>query len=265
MLQRANLLNRRSRPQEALQVIDRALGVAKTVGNRYQEVRLRLLEGTATRDAGDPRKASQIAQQAIDEATTQKMDNLATSGLIDFGNTYFRRGELKTAEEIFRKALTLARTGKVRRQEARAAISLASLCEQDHRPEEAQTFVNDALPFYKSGGYRRELAQAYGILGGTLQDMGELARATRVLHEGLESALQLQDRQVESATRERLAGCYHDLGDFPAAFDQFDRCVHLLGNGPQAGYAIAQRRHVLPVRKKNRSRTRFRRRRGDPA
>ena len=60
-------------------------------------------------------------------ALTENMDNLAANGLIDLGNIHLRTGDT-CRRTAFRRALDTARRGRVRRIEARALVSLASLC-----------------------------------------------------------------------------------------------------------------------------------------
>jgi eukaryotic-like serine/threonine-protein kinase len=234
LLERANLLDRRSREKEALPIIDQALAVARTVGNRAQEIRLRLLQATALRDLGDTTRAAELTRQTIDMALTENMDNLAASGLIDLGNIFLRTGDTRAAEPYFRRALDTAQRGSVRRTEARALVSLGSLCEQDGRPAEARQFVEKGLAFYRNAGYQRESIQAAVVLGGVLQQLGQHEEGIRILRDTLPIALTLQDRRLEAQLRERLADNLRDGGQWPAAVDEYDRSVALYGSLPQA-------------------------------
>jgi tetratricopeptide (TPR) repeat protein len=237
LLQRANLLYRSSRAVEAMPVIEAAISVARTVGNRYQEIRLQQLQGTAVRALGDVDRAAALAQQAIDAAITENMDNLAAVGLVDLGNAFLVRGDLKSAEPVFHRALDLARRGKVRRYEARALASLGSLCEQDRRPAEAKQFINSVLPFYRQAGYRREFVQASLLLGGVLEQLAEYEQGVRTLREALSSAVELQDSQIEVQVRERLADNLRRLGGLPEALAEYEKAVALLGSGPRSAGA----------------------------
>ena len=147
--------------------------MARGVGNRYQEIRLRFLQATTIRDLGDTTRAADLVRQAIDVALAENMDNLAANGQIDLGNIFLRRGDLRTAEPILRRALDTARRGRVRRIEARALVSLGSLCEQDHRPAEARPLIEASLTFYQQAGYERESLQAAILLGGVLRQLGD--------------------------------------------------------------------------------------------
>src|SRR6185436_21099718 len=77
---RANLLNRRSRAADAMPVIDAALDMTRSVGNRYQEIRLQFLQGAALRNLGQTTLAAERARLAIEAAAAENMDNLATNG-----------------------------------------------------------------------------------------------------------------------------------------------------------------------------------------
>lgn len=228
LYQRANLLNRRSRAAEAMPVIEKALSVAHSLGNSYQDVRLRLLQGAAVRNAGDVERSVTITKQAIDDAVSQRMDNLATSGLVTLGNAYLSRLDLDAAEPLFRRALDLAERGHVRRYEALASISLASLLVQRSRPDEAAPFAKKALAFYNEAGYRREAVQSMTVLGTIHQQLGELDEGVAVVTEALQSAHALKDPQVELRLRERLVGLLQDQGNLPKALEEAGGVMPLL-------------------------------------
>jgi tetratricopeptide (TPR) repeat protein/tRNA A-37 threonylcarbamoyl transferase component Bud32 len=227
--QRANLLNRRSRSAEAVPVIERALTVARTVGNRYQEIELQALLGVAARNLGDSQRAIQLARQAIDAAIAERMDNLASSGLFDLGNVYLVGGDPASAEPVLRQAITLAQRGGVRRFEARAQFSLASLAELTHRPEEATQFATAALTFYKPSGFRREVIQLTAILGGAQYELGDYDEGVRVLRDALARAVVFRDNRLEAQVRERLGDNLRGNGDWPAALTEYERAANLFG------------------------------------
>ena len=240
LLEQANLLDRRNREKEALPIIEEALTVARGVGNRYQEIRLRFLQATAIRDLGDTTRAADLVREAIDVALAENMDNLAATGQIDLGNIYLRRGDLRTAEPILRRALDTARRGRVRRIEARALVSLGSLCEQDHRPAEARPLIEASLTFYQQAGYERESLQAAILLGGVLRQLGQNEDGIRILRDTLPGALRLQDRRLEALLRERIAENLRDQGEWPAAIAEYTKTGELYGAISQSEEARVQ-------------------------
>ena len=229
LLERANLLDRRNREKEALPVIEDALTMARAVGNRYQEVRLRFIEAASVRDLGETERAATLVRDAIDTALAENMDNLAANGQIDLGNAFLRADDFTRAEPVFRRALDIARRAKVRRIEARAGVSLGSLLEKTKRPGEAKPLVEAALTFYRQAEYLRESVQAAAVLGGLHQQLGDSQEGIRVLTEALPGAIRLQDRRLEGQVRERLADCLTDRGDLPQAVAEFERASQLFG------------------------------------
>jgi tetratricopeptide (TPR) repeat protein len=229
LLERANLLDRRNREKEALPVVADALTMARAVGNRYQEIRLRFIEAAAVRDLGDTERAATVVRDAIETALAENMDNLAANGQIDLGNIFLRADDFARAEPVFRRALDIARRAKIRRIEARAGVSLGSLLEKTKRPGEAKPLVEAALMFYRQAEYERESVQAAAILGGLHQQLGESQEGIRVLTDALPQAIRLQDRRLEAQVRERLADCLTDRGDFPRALAEFERASQLFG------------------------------------
>jgi tetratricopeptide (TPR) repeat protein len=230
LLQRATLLNLRSRWNEALPVIEQAYAVALPVGNTYQQIRLQLLEGVVARNLGQTERAGDLARRAIDAAEAQKMENVATSGLIDLGNSFLVGGDSEAAERYYRQALDFAQRNKGRRNQARAQFQLGSLFEQS-KPEEARKFIELALPFYRQGGYQRELVRASVVLGGIHQNQAEFDEGIRILREVLPIAVQLGDRQTEALVRQRLGLNLRDQGVWPEALAEFERAAELLGPG----------------------------------
>jgi tetratricopeptide (TPR) repeat protein len=205
--------------------------VSRTLDSPSQQIRLELVESVAVRNLGDAKRAGELAQQAVDEARAHKMDNVATSGLIDLGNTFLMRGDWKPAEQYYRSALDFARRNKGRRNEARAQSSLGSLFEQKNRPDDAQPLIEAALPFYRQAGYRRELVQATVLLGSVYAQRAEFEAGARILRDALAGAIQLQDRQVEVQVRGRLGEFLRDQGVWPEALAEYERSVELLGPG----------------------------------
>jgi serine/threonine protein kinase len=247
LLERANLLDRRNREKEALPVIEDALTMARAVGNRYQEVRLRFIQASAVRDLGETERAATLVRDAIDTALAENMDNLAANGQIDLGNAFLRADDFTRAEPVFRRALDIARRAKVRRIEARAEVSLGSLLEQTKRPGEAKPLVEAALTFYRQAEYERESVQAAAVLGGLHQQLGASQEGIRVLTEALPGAIRLQDRRLEAQVRERLADCLADRGDVSRAVAEYERASQLYGPTP-AGQALSLKAEQLRAR-----------------
>jgi len=225
----ANLLIRSNRAAAAMPLIEKALATASTIGSSYLAIRLELLQGVAYRSLGEADRAGEIARRAIDAADAQHMDNLASSALVDLGNSYLVRRKPAEAEPIYLRALDVARRGGVPRHEARALLALASICEQSRRPDEARRYIEASLPFYREGGYRREVIQATIMLGSVLSQQAQYEDSIHVLQSVLSDAVQLRDPILEAQVRERLAGALRDQGDWPAALAETETAATLFG------------------------------------
>jgi serine/threonine protein kinase/Tfp pilus assembly protein PilF len=236
LYQRANLLNRRSRAEEAMPTIEKALAIARAVDNRYQEIRLQLLQSAAARKLGQEAFAGELAQKAIDAALAEKMDTLAISGVLALGSAYFTRDDFEPAEKNYRTALDVAKRAKARRYEALASLSLGSLLEQKNQPEEAKKMIEAAAPFFRQAGYRRELMQSMTVLGGVFHQLGELDQGVKVLREALPGAVQLRDSRTELPIRERLIAILQDQGAWPEALQEAERALNVAGSGSQLTY-----------------------------
>jgi serine/threonine protein kinase/lipopolysaccharide biosynthesis regulator YciM len=133
--------------------------------NKYQQIRAMLQTASTFYGEGKIAPAREYAVSAINFAKEERMENLATGGLIDLGNVFLSAKDYTEAERHFRQALDFARTDNQPRNEARALLSLATLRIQQNEPAEARSFAEQALPFYEKGGYGKEVAQAQMILG----------------------------------------------------------------------------------------------------
>lgn len=239
LYQRANFLSRRDRTPEAMESIDQGIAFASMTKNRYQEIRLQLLKSSLFRKQNQDVQALELAQQAIDVALKERMDDLATRGMNDLGNVFFTREDYESAEKYFRDARYYAQRGKVQRYEARASLSLGSLLEQKNQPEQARQFVEEAMPFYKEAGYRKEHTQAMTVLGGALRQLGSYEKGMEVLQEALSQAIQLNFSPQEIQIRERLAELLQSQGNWPEALKESEPSASLLLSSPQ-DYAYAQ-------------------------
>jgi len=138
--------------------------------NKYQKIKAMLQISSLLSSAGKTDLAQGYATDAIKLAKDERMENLATSGLIDLGNAFLAHEDYVEAEQYLRQALEFARKDEERRNEARASLALGSLFVQQHKADEAMQFIKQSLPFYQQGGYSKEVSQAY-ILQGFASEM----------------------------------------------------------------------------------------------
>ena len=155
--QRGRLLVELSRKAEAERELSQALTVARSTGNVYQQVQALLQLAYVPEDL---ERAKAYANDAITLAQSSGMQNLAARGYIDLGAQYLTHGNYDEAERLYTRGLEFARDYRVRRLQAFALVSLASVRDRQNRFEEAAKFAAEARDYYAQNGFRREAAQA---------------------------------------------------------------------------------------------------------
>ena len=227
------ILNVDANLAEAKKQLQQALDMAQTTGNLQQQIKAKLQLSRVLQNEGDSATSERYTKEVIDLARANGLENLTTSGLIDLGYSYFFKGDFAQAEEEFKQALDYAQKNKGKRWEARALLSLATLRIQQHKDDEAVSYVQQALPFYQGGGYSRETLAALQILGRANRNKGNYEAALQAFGELLETARRLGDKLNEALSTEGLGVIFSRQGRYPEALSQFESSKSLytsLGN-----------------------------------
>jgi len=198
------------------------LETAQTTGNLQQQIKAKLKLSSVLQTEGDSATAQQYANEVIDLARANGLENLTTSGLIDLGYSHFLKGDFDEAEKLFKQALAYAQTNQGRRYEARALLSLASLSMQRHQDEKAVRYVEQALPFYQAGGYQRETAQALQILGRANRNNGNYEAALKAFEQQANTARSIGDKANEAISSEGVGLILSRQGRYPEALSHFE-------------------------------------------
>jgi tetratricopeptide (TPR) repeat protein len=186
----------------------------------------------------------EYAAKAINLAREERMENLATGGLIDLGNAYFTRAEYENAERYFQQALEFARKDEGRRNEARALLSLGSLRVQQNKPEEAREFIGQAMTFYEAGGYRKEVAQA-NILLGRAFEMTENSDEALEAYKKVENS---EDDAIRAYVQMAIGSVLLGQERFPDALDRFNKSCELyksIGNSYLTAFSLINQTDAL--------------------
>lgn len=240
--------------------------IANPRANKYQQIRAMLQISNTCASEGKTTCAEEFASKAIVLANSERMENIATTGLIDLGNAFLVRGEYEKAEKNLLTALEFARKDGGLRNEAIALLALGSLRIQQKKPDEAQSFVNLALPYLQKGGYSKELSQARLIDGRANEMKGNFDAALRAFEEveNLERAsaadrayanmlsgnvLMSQERYSEALSHfEKSFDLYQSLkNSFYSAYCLFylSDILFQLGNFEQAKEKLSKAQQIL--------------------
>jgi serine/threonine protein kinase/Tfp pilus assembly protein PilF len=201
---RGFLFDQISKLPEARQHLGRALELAKTTNNDYQQAKTLQKLGDVEIEAGNVPEGRKHMLDAIAVARAKGIENLVKRGLVDLGNTFLVETKYPEAEDYFQQSLKLSLDQKDPKNAARARLSLASVSERRGDSEQAVAYVEQALPFYQQGGYRKEMLQAFSLLGRAKALRGEYEVAGHAFEQGLQVAQLLGDQSSEVLAHEDL-------------------------------------------------------------
>jgi tetratricopeptide (TPR) repeat protein len=219
--QRGTLFNQLNNLAEARAQLERALALAKAGEQTSQLIKVLLQLSTVSVDAGESNRATDYAHEAVELAQKKGMENLSAQGLVDLGYAFLIRGDYGETEKYLLQALESAQRAKARNNEARARSALASLREQQNRPDEVVSYLEPALAFYEQGGYRSEAFACLSLLARAHLQKGDYAAADKGHEQLLQLAGQSNDQsQVARAHAERAQGLLREE-KFSEALDHF--------------------------------------------
>ena len=228
LLQQAVVLGQQGHTDEAREHLLKALERSSALENKDKRILVLLNLSNTEIMAGNADQAQQYSTQAVELAKANGLDSLTMQGLIDLGNAYLLKGNFGEAEKRFNEGLRLAELFKGERSKARALLSLASLRSKQGDMNGARDYFLRALPFYEQGGYRKEVFQAYVILGRAEVTAGDYANAQTRVQDLLRLAKQANDPQSMALAEEGLGKLYLALQDFPKALEHYNADYEIL-------------------------------------
>src|SRR5258705_5965119 len=246
--QRGFLFDQISKLPEARQHLGRALELAKTTNNDYQQAKTLQKLGDVEIDANNLPEGRKYMLDGIALAQAKGIDNLVKRGLVDLGNTFLVEAKNPEAEDYFQQSLKLSVAQKDLRNAARARLSLASLADQQGNSDQVVTYVEQALPFYQQGGYRKEMLQALSLLGRAKVQKGEYEVAQQAFEQGLQVAQVLDDQALEGQAHESLGRLLLRRCRHPEAMQHFDESYKIaksLGTKKSLIFSLIDRANAL--------------------
>ena len=222
--QRGAFFNKISNIPEARKHLGRALELAKTTNNDYQQVKTLQKLGDVEIDAGNFAEGRRLMLDAIDLARSKGIDNLIKRGLVDLGNTYLVQGNYPETEKYFTQSLDLSLQQKDPRNAARARLALASSAERQGNSTQVISLVEQALPFYQHGAYRKELIQALTLLARASVQQGNYTAAEQAFEQELKLSEQYIDLAQASLAHEDLGLLRLKQTRYPEAVNHLEKC-----------------------------------------
>lgn len=224
LYQRGVLLNKIGKMSEAQEQLQKALDIARSSSNQYQEIKTMLQMSTVLYSRGKTELAKELAGEAVKLAQDVGIENLATQGLIDLGNAYIVRREYSEAERVLKQALDFAKRNKGRRNEAGSRLTLAKLyIQQELNTDEALGYLEQALKYFQEGGYNKEVSLAILLRGRARLLKGDYNGALEDFEQQLQF-VQLTNNQSQLASTYLLIGnLLESLERYPEALTHFKK------------------------------------------
>jgi serine/threonine-protein kinase len=220
--QRGRLFVELGKKDEAGRELQQARDIARSTGNVYQQAQA-LLQLAYVPD--DFEQAKNYANEAVELAQSNGMQNLAARGSIDLGAQYLARGSYDEAEQLLKRGLMFARDYKVRRLEAFALINLASLYERQNRFEEAANLAGQARDYYAQTGFRREATAAAQLLARLKGKQGDYKAALTALEEQIRINEQTGDTRLVGMLHRECGSVLAKQGNYADAITHFREAI----------------------------------------
>lgn len=230
-LQRGVLLNDIvGKPDNARVQLEQAREMAKVVNGLYQQIRVLFQLSSVALKQTRGAEARQFATQALELAQANQMETLTARGYIELGYVDFLLPDYASAERNFQQGLQTAQKSGARLNEARARLSLASLYEQTGEPDKALPYQEQALAFYRSGGYRTEINQALNIRARLYRQKGDFKSALQTFEEQLSFAQQSADQPQIAAAHTSIGNLLSDQENYARALQHFEQSYEINSN-----------------------------------
>ena len=239
-------LNFLDRLEEARLELEKALETAHTSNNIYQQVRAALELSSVLAAEGSTEQAEKFARDGIEVARDKGLGELTTNGLIDLGQAFLMKGDYGEAEKYFGQALDNARRYGQRSKEATAQLCFGSLRIQQRNPDEASQFLEQALAFFKPGGYGRQTSNVNTLRGRAYRQKGDYEAALGAFRQVLQQAQDVGDQS-------QIARSYAEIGtvllmqeQYEEALKNYDQSYQLRkSSNPSTAYDLGRRAEAL--------------------
>jgi serine/threonine protein kinase/Tfp pilus assembly protein PilF len=246
--QRGALFNQLGKLSEARTQLEQALALAQANDNTSQKIKTLLQLSTVAVDAGETARAIDYAHAAVDLAQKNGMENLSAQGLIDLGYSFLVRGAPDEAEKYFLQAIESAQRVKARVNEARARGAMASLRQQQNKPDEMIKYLEPALAFYQQGGYQSAASSCLALVARANLQKGDYRAAEKAHEQILKLGQESNDQSIIARAHQERGSALAREEKFTEALDQLTQAYVIYDSQKiqrSAGYNLVERAYVL--------------------
>ncbi|HEU0184636.1 MAG TPA: serine/threonine-protein kinase [Blastocatellia bacterium] len=211
--------------QKAREQLEQARDQSKALTNKYQNIKTRLYDSLYLENY---ELAQTEAEEAINLARAEKMNDLSVMGLACLGLISKRRSDYNKAENYFKQAIDLARSYNGLYNIALAQSNLSSLyAQQGTRLVEAIQEAEKAREFFNSSGYRGEELTVLLIIARVNRKLGNFDVAERAFQNLISISKNREDRLSEAIALLEYGQLLTDQGRYTEAIAPIDERLSL--------------------------------------
>lgn len=223
--QRGNDANTQHHLSNARTYLQNSLKTAEAIPSPQLEIRaLTRLSVTEYLDRNTSASIN-YANQAIKLAQENGLEYWDIDALIRLGNAYISNAEYDNAATQLQRALALAQRSQQPRLIALAQFSLASVRENQNKPNEAITLAKAALDYYRPMGFASESAEALLVIVRAERDNSDNRAALNSARELLTFSIKMNSPAAIVRGEESLGSVLLDMERYPEALDHFSKAL----------------------------------------
>jgi serine/threonine protein kinase/Tfp pilus assembly protein PilF len=203
--------------------LEQARDQSKLLTNKYQHINTLLHLSVNSLFLGKYAQSQQEAEEGVNQARAEKMNDLSVRGLIYLGLISKHQSNYNQAENYYKQAKDIAQSYNGLYNAALAESNLSSLyAEQGIHPDETIREAEKARQFFKSGGYRGEELGALLVIARVNRKLGNFDLAERAYQDAIPVSNKLSDRLTEALARLEYGKLLAYQGRYPEALTQMD-------------------------------------------
>ena len=209
--------------QKALECLDRALPIARSLGDKYREGRTLEFKGYVYRSLADFENALRNRHEALKVYKAIGNKRLEATVLSSIGDDYIDLGEHEKAREYLEQVVRLAQLLEDKEAEADALDSIGYSYHFQYDRENTLNYYTRALAIWRSLKNAERQARNLAFLSGEYARRGEREKALAIIGEALDL---IKSPNFDKRTRQfiliNVGWAYYKLGELEKALTFFD-------------------------------------------
>ena len=199
----------------------------RTVGDRVMETHALYGIGAAHRDLGQPQKALEYYNQALQFQQFEKERPELANTLVNMGIIYHDLGEPRKSLECYGQAISIQRAMGDISAEARTLHNMGVAYSMLSESRKALEYFNQTLAVWQKLKYRQREATALHSIGRIYEDRGQFQEALDRYFQALTLQQALQDRGWEAEELNSIGFINSRLGEWKKALEYYSRALSL--------------------------------------